>query len=71
LPTQPPGGSGVGIGFAAALGLRVLEQGQVTDRGVFAPEEVLDPDRFLGMFAEHFEPPGSKAEDILEIAVAE
>jgi len=71
LPTQPPGGSGVGIGFAAALGVRVLEQGRVTDRGVFAPEEVLDPDSFLGMFAEHFEPPGSKAEDILEIAVAE
>jgi hypothetical protein len=71
LPTQPPGGSGVGIGLAAALGLSALEQGLVKDYGVFAPEEVLDPDDFLDMFASHCEPPGSKAEDILEIAIAE
>jgi len=67
LPTQPPGGSGVGIGLAAALGLRALEQGLVKDYGVFAPEDVLDPDDFIGMFAKHCEPLGSKAEDILEI----
>ena len=71
LPTQPPGGSGVGIGLAAALGVRVLEQGLVVDHGVFAPEDVLDPDGFLDMFAGHCEPPGSKAEDILEIAITE
>jgi saccharopine dehydrogenase-like NADP-dependent oxidoreductase len=71
LPTQPPGGSGVGIGLAAALGVKVLEQGLVKDHGVFAPEDVLDPDSFLDMFAKHCEPPGSKAEDILEIAIAE
>ena len=71
LPIQPPGGSGVGIGLAAALGLRVLEQGLVKDHGVFAPEDVLDPDGFLDMFAKHCEPAGSKAEDILEIAIAE
>jgi len=71
LPTQPPGGSGVGIGLAAALGLRVLEQGLVKDHGVFAPEDVLDPDGCLDMFAEHCEPLGSKAQDILEIATTE
>jgi len=71
LPTQPPGGSGVGIGMAAALGVRVLEQGLVANHGVFAPEDVLDPDGFLDMFAGHCEPPGSKAKDILEIATTE
>jgi saccharopine dehydrogenase-like NADP-dependent oxidoreductase len=71
LPIQPPGGSGVGIGFAAAIGLRVLEQGLVKDNGVFAPEDVLDPDDFLDMFAKYCEPAGSKAEDILEIAIDE
>ncbi len=71
LPTQPPGGSGVGIGLAAALGGRVLEQGFVTDHGVFAPEDVLDPDGFLDMFARHCDPPGLQAEDILELAITE
>jgi hypothetical protein len=71
LSTQPPGGSGVGIGMAAALGVRVLEQGLVVDHGVFAPEDVLDPDGFLDMFAGHCEPSGSKAEDVFEIAVTE
>jgi saccharopine dehydrogenase-like NADP-dependent oxidoreductase len=71
LPTQPPGGSGVGIGLAAALGVRVLEQGGVTDHGVFAPEDVLDPDGFLDMFAKHCDPPGERAEDILEMAITE
>jgi saccharopine dehydrogenase-like NADP-dependent oxidoreductase len=71
LPTQPPGGSGVGIGLAAALGVRVLEQRLVTEHGVFAPEDVLDPDGFLDMFARHCDPPGDKAEDILEIAVTQ
>ncbi|GAB4352763.1 MAG: saccharopine dehydrogenase NADP-binding domain-containing protein [Candidatus Abyssubacteria bacterium] len=70
LSTQPPGGSGVGIGVAAALGIRVVEQGLVKSRGVFAPEDVLDPDGFMNMFAEYCEPPGSKATDILEVAIS-
>jgi len=41
---SPPGGA---TGAPLAIGLRLLHDGKVKDHGVFAPEQVIDPDDFF------------------------
>ena len=53
LTAEPPGGMGGITGVPAALGLGMVARGRVRRPGVFAPDQVVDPDAFFRELAPH------------------
>ena len=51
LNALPPGGMGAITGIPAALGVKMLYEGRITETGAFAPESIIDPQRFFELFA--------------------
>ncbi|MCP4756732.1 MAG: NmrA family NAD(P)-binding protein [Proteobacteria bacterium] len=51
LLSAPEGGMGGATSVPLAVGVSLLADGQVTERGVFAPEGIFDPDLFFGRLA--------------------
>lgn len=50
LKRYPSGGMATITGIPLALFLPLLQQGHLTEQGVFAPEEVIDPEVFFELF---------------------
>jgi len=54
---MPPGGMGGATGVPMAVALAMVARGVITRRGVFAPEDVIDPDAFFDELAPLCNPP--------------
>ena len=50
IRAMPTGGMAGATGIPLAIGLKLLAQGKIKDKGVFAPEAVINPDVFFGEF---------------------
>lgn len=55
------GGMGGATGIPMAIGLKLLHSGKITHHGVFAPEQVIDPDDFFDEFGPLCTVPSAKA----------
>ena len=62
---MPPGKMGGGTGAAAAVGLELLRRGSITEPGVHAPEEVIDPNEFFSLYVDLAAPTASSGNDML------
>lgn len=69
LTSLPPGSMGGMTGIPLAVGLQLLGSGRLERRGVFAPEEAIDPDAFFERLAPLCSPPCDGAEDLVKVAV--
>jgi hypothetical protein len=54
-----------GTGAAPATGLELLRRDAINQKGVNAPEGVIDPAVFFGIYAGLTEPPTASAEELL------
>lgn len=65
-----PGGMGGATCIPAAVTLTMLAEGEITRRGVFAPEGGVDPDRFFGRLQPHVvRDPGSEGDGPVRLLV--
>lgn len=55
LHALPSGGMGAITGIPAALGVKMLHQGYISDSGAYPPEAVIDSDRFFDLFSTYCE----------------
>ena len=67
-----PGGMGGATGILMAIGLQLFNSGKIKDHGVFAPEQVIDPDVFFNELAPLCAVPSPRAngEELLLITVS-
>lgn len=70
LTSLPHGSMGGMTGIPLAVGLHMLGNGFADRHGVFAPEEVIDPDAFFDHLAPLCSPPRKGADDLVMITVA-
>ena len=56
-------------GVPLALGLRMLCEGVLSRRGVFAPEDVIEPGAFFDALAPYCEPPLRGAGEMVHVQV--
>lgn len=59
ITNRPEGGMATITGIPHALFLPLLHQGQLLEKGVFAPEEVIDPEAFFELFDPFCGPEGA------------
>ena len=59
------GKMGGGTGAAVAIGLELLRRGDIERVGVHAPEAVIDPDQFFGLYATLVEPALGSADEVV------
>ncbi len=59
IRNTPVGGMATVTGIPQALFLPLLHQGHLKQSGVFAPEEIIDPDVFFALFDTFCGPQGS------------
>ncbi|WP_379552465.1 saccharopine dehydrogenase family protein [Qipengyuania sp. DGS5-3] len=62
----PPGGMGASTGIPAAIALRLIADGAITRRGVFAPEDIISPESFFECFATFCD---SSSSDLVRVEV--
>jgi hypothetical protein len=65
LLSAPSGGIGATTGVPLALGVSMLLRGEITRKGVFAPEAGVDPWRFLDRLAPLCVPPRASASELV------
>jgi saccharopine dehydrogenase-like NADP-dependent oxidoreductase len=70
LSSAPPGSMGAITGIPMAIGLRMIAEGKIRQRGVFAPEAIVDPDAFFDALAPFCEPKRTSHEDLLVITTS-
>ena len=66
--TDPPGGAGFIAGMVTVLWKQVMRDDVAELSGVFAPEEIVAPDRFFDVLTEQLAIGGHKTGDFLRIA---
>ncbi len=69
LASLPPGSMGGMTGIPLAVGLHLLGSGCLERHGVFAPEEVIDPDAFFERLAPLCSPPRDGAHDLVKVTL--
>lgn len=68
--SSPAGGMGGFTGIPLAIGLAMLGKGLINRKGVFAPEDVIDPDAFFDELAPLCSPPLADGSELVAIALA-
>ncbi|MFQ5380973.1 MAG: saccharopine dehydrogenase family protein [Dehalococcoidia bacterium] len=68
ITASPPGGMGGITGVPLALGLQMLHELDDTPAGVFAPEALLDANRFFELLGPYCEPPPVPGSPLVAIA---
>ena len=63
----PPGGIGAATGVPLAVAAIMYLRGNISGKGVFAPEAVLDPDTFFRMLMEHSRPQYTQLDDFIVV----
>lgn len=63
----PPGRMGGATGIPLAIGFELLMRGDVTKKGVLAPEAAIDPDAFFDALAPWCDPPASSGREIVRV----
>lgn len=69
--SAPPGGMGAATGVPLAIGAMMILKKIVTNRGVFAPEGILDPDVFFQALAPLCVPRKENADELVLTRIAE
>ncbi len=64
-----PKGMANATGVPLALGLRQLIEGRIGAPGVFAPEAVIEPDRFFDQLAPYCVPTVARSSDLLSVTI--
>ena len=64
-----PKGMASATGVPLALGLRHLIEGRIGAPGVFAPEAVIEPDRFFDQLAPYCVPTVTRSSDLLSVTI--
>ena len=57
-------------GVPLALGLKLLIEGHIQARGVFAPEAVIEPDSLFDLLAPYCVPPAARGIDLVKVTSA-
>ena len=70
LTSLPPGSMGGMTGVPLAVGLEMLHAGIIDRKGVFAPEEAIDPDAFFDRLAPLCSPPRLGAAALLRVSLS-
>lgn len=65
-----PAGMGKATGIPLALALAELAEGRIEQRGVFAPEDVIEPDRLFDRLAPYCDPPVADGAALVRVSVA-
>jgi len=63
----PPTGMGGSTGVPLAVGLSQFAAGRITRPGVFAPEDVIDPDSFFDELARHCKPARTGVDEMVRV----
>jgi saccharopine dehydrogenase-like NADP-dependent oxidoreductase len=71
LRALPPGGMAGATSIPLSLVLPLFHAGALEQRGVFTPEEIIDPDAFLSSLAPHCDSSFASVDDLVEIRVEE
>jgi len=70
ISSAPPGSMGAMTGIPMAIGLRMLAEGRIERRGVFAPEAVIDPDVFFDELAPFCEPKAASGRELVVTSIS-